>query len=330
MLASHTTSPCRFPGRVLGPLIVLTALVPSVAQADPPAAVSTAPAATAPPAVVPLVVVKPDPRDPVNDQHFSVDPVADGVIIAAGGGTAGLLELILSTGEIVPQKPGSPSNLLSFDQTAVSQTVDPHAALLSNIGLGAAVGFAAIDTVLSGLRDGWDASLVDGMMYAESITLTLALDDITKLAVRRPRPLAYTEQAQLNAQCAATTPPTPAYACPTISSTDTQLSFFSGHAAVIAATTATATYLAFVRAPHSPRPWITLAAGVLLTGFVSVERVRAGAHFPTDVIAGSLFGGAVGVLVPHFHRRKEESPGVWIGLAPAPGGGGTASLQRVF
>jgi undecaprenyl-diphosphatase len=277
------------------------------------------------------VIVKPDPlKDPVKDQHFSVDPIADGVIIAAGGGTAGLLELILSTGEIVPQKPGPQSNLLSFDQTAVSQTVDLNAATISNIGLGAAIGFAAVDTVLSGFRDGSDAALVDGMMYAESLSLTLALTDVTKVAVRRPRPLAYTEQAALNAQCANSNPPVPSYLCPPISSTDAQLSFFSGHASIIAATTATATYLAFVRAPHSPRPWITLAAGVLLTGFVSVERVRAGAHFPTDVIAGSLFGGAVGVLVPHFHRRKEESAGVWIGLAPAPGGGGALSLQGVF
>jgi len=317
--------------RGVGCLIVLAALTPSLAHAAPPTDVSSPPPPTPPPVAVVLApaVAPPSPQDPVKDQHFSVDPIADGVIIAAGGGTAGLLELILSTGEIVPQKPGSPSNLLSFDQTAVSQTVDPNAAMLSNVGLGAAIGFAAVDTVLSGFRDGWDAAVVDGMMYAESLSLTLALNDITKLAVRRPRPLAYTEQAKINQQCAAIG--TPSYECGTITSTDTQLSFFSGHSAIIAATTSTATYLAFVRAPHSPRPWITLAAGLLLTGFVSVERVRAGAHFPTDVIAGSLFGGAVGVLVPHFHRRKEEAPRVWIGLAPAPGGsGGTASLQGLF
>jgi len=326
MLGSPVASSDRLQGRALGPLIVLAMLVPSIARAEPPTAASAALAGASQPTALAAVVV--NPRDPVNDQHFSVDPIADGVIIATGGGTSGLLELILSTGEIVPLKPGSPSNLLSFDQTAVWQTVDPNASQFSNIGLATAIGFAAIDTLLSGIRDGWDASLVDGMMYAESLSLTLALTDITKMAVRRPRPLAYTQQAALNAQCKVNG--TPTYACPTIANTDTQLSFFSGHAALTAAMAATATYLAFVRAPRSPRPWITLAAGVLLTAFVSVERVRAGAHFPTDVIAGSLFGAAVGVLVPHYHRRKEESLGVWIGLAPAPGGGGTASLQGVF
>ncbi|HEY8090372.1 MAG TPA: phosphatase PAP2 family protein, partial [Polyangiaceae bacterium] len=187
-------------------------------------------------------------------------------------------------------------------------------------------GFTGVDTLLSGFRDGWDASLVDAMMYAESLSLTLAFTDVTKIAVRRPRPIAYTEQAAADQSC---TNPIKSQ-CPAVSATDTELSFFSGHASMTAAATATATYLAFVRAPHSPRPWITLAAGTLLTGFVSFERVRSGAHFPTDVIAGSLAGAAIGVLVPHLHRRKEEGVSVWIGLAPAPGGGGSAALQGTF
>ena len=268
-----------------------------------------------------------DKNDPTKDAHFSVDPVTDGVIIVAGAGTSGLLELILSTGELVPQRPGPVSNpFLPFDRTAVSQTVDPNAPLASNLGLGAAIAFAGIDTVLSGFRDGTDAALVDGMLYAEAGSLTLALTDVTKIAVRRPRPLAYTEQAALDKSCA--TPNTPSL-CPAITGTDTQLSFFSGHAAITAAMGATATYLAFERAPHTPRPWITLAASVLLTGFVSVERVRAGAHFPTDVIAGSLFGASVGVLVPQLHRRKERALPVWIGLAPEPGGA-AGTLQGIF
>ncbi|MEO1337682.1 MAG: phosphatase PAP2 family protein, partial [Myxococcota bacterium] len=40
------------------------------------------------------------------------------------------------------------------------------------------------------------------------------------------------------------------------------------------------------------------------TGFVSTMRVVEGKHFPTDVIAGSIIGMGVGVLVPHFHRAS--------------------------
>jgi membrane-associated phospholipid phosphatase len=251
--------------------------------------------------------------DPVKqlDQHFTIDPVTDIVLSGASAGASALLELILSTGEIVPQAHGPTSNLLSIDRIAVTQTFDPNASLYSDLMLGAAVAFAAVDPLLSGVRDGWDAALVDAVMYAESLSMTLFLTDVTKIAVRRPRPIDYVMT---------TSPET---------NTNNELSFYSGHASMTAAVTATATYLAFLRSPNSPRPWITLGVGLLLTGFVSYERVRSGAHFPTDVIAGSMAGAAIGVLVPHLHRQPNEAPHLWIGAAPTPGGG-SVSLQGRF
>jgi membrane-associated phospholipid phosphatase len=144
-------------------------------------------------------------------------------------------------------------------------------------------------------------------MYSESLTLALAFDDIVKIAVRRPRPIDYLPENANNT-----------------TNTDLALSFFSGHAAVVAAMSGTATYLAFVHSPRSPRPWITLAAGTLLTAFVGYERVRAGAHFPTDVMMGGLAGAATGVLVPHLHFTKTASAPIWIDLAPAPRGTGAS------
>ncbi len=243
-----------------------------------------------------------DDPDRQADQHFVVNPVADIVLTGAGAGFSGLLSFILGTGEIVPSKPGDPSNLLGIDRGAVKQTIDPHASTYSDVALWSAVGFAVLDPVLSGLRDGRDAAIVDAVMYAETISLTETLTDITKIAVRRPRPIDYMN--------------------PSGSNTDMELSFFSGHASTVGAISATATYLAFVRAPDSPRTWITLGAGALLTSFVSYERVRSGAHFPTDVFAGAMAGVAVGVLVPHLHRHQDERPTLWIGAMPAQGGGG--------
>jgi undecaprenyl-diphosphatase len=247
------------------------------------------------------------------DQHFVINPVADIVLTAAGAGFSGLLSFILSTGEIVPAPPGSPNNLLGIDRVAVTQTIDPNASTISDITLWSAVGFAALDPILSGFRDGRDAALVDAVMYAEAISLTETLTDITKIAVRRPRPIDYINYNK----------------SPSNTNTDLELSFFSGHASTVGAISATATYLAFVRSPRSPRPWITLGVGALLTSFVSYERVRSGAHFPTDVVAGSMAGIAIGVLVPHLHLHADERPTVWVGAAPAPGGG-TMSLQGVF
>ncbi len=249
------------------------------------------------------------PKKP--DQHFTVDPVADITLTAGGAGLSALLELILSTGEVkpLPVQPGDSNRLLGVNRIAVTQTIDRNAGTFSDIGLATAVGFAVLDPFLSGYRDGWDATLVDAVMYAETIALTEGLTDVTKIAVRRPRPIDYlncsTTASGLTGAC---------------SSTDLELSFFSGHAAITGAITGTATYLAFARSPGSPRPWITLAAGVLLTSFVGFERVRSGNHFPTDVIAGAGVGGAIGVLVPHLHRHSQEAPAVWVGLAPVEGG----------
>lgn len=258
-------------------------------------------------------------------EHFTIDPVIDGMVIAGGATFAELLSLILSTGEIKPTQPGSPDVLLSIDRWAVTQTIDPNAGARSTYALYGAYAYAVLDPILSGVRDGRRAMLVDAVMYAESIAITQAFTAATKIGVRRPRPIDYINcpEGSTGGGCA--------------DNTDLQLSFFSGHASTAGTISATATYLAFMRSgPRAARPWITLASGLLLTSFVSYERVRAGEHFPTDVIMGSLAGAGIGVLVPHLHHRPHTTereycaPPVWIGYAPASGGTGALTLSARF
>lgn len=265
------------------------------------------------------------PRLP-ETEHFTIDPVVDGVLVAGGITFSELLSAIISTGEITPAPvaPGASDRLLSIDKIAVTQTIDPNAGTLSNIGLYGAYAYAVLDPILSGVRDGRRALVVDAILYAESISLTQAFTYATKIGVRRPRPIDY-------ANCSGN--PTP----PGCDSTDLALSFFSGHASSTGAVSATATYLAFMReGPRHPRPWITLGVGTLLTAFVSYERVRSGEHFPTDVIMGSLAGAGIGVLVPHFHRRPHYhestycAPPVLIGFAPLSRDAGAVSLTFRF
>ena len=259
-----------------------------------------------------------------DSEHFTIDPVLDGLLVVGGFTFSELLSLIISTGEIKPQPPGDPNRLLSIDRGAVNQTIDPNADKWSTVGLWTAYGYAVLDPVLSGVRAGRRAFFVDAIMYAESSALTQALTSATKIAVRRPRPLDY-------ANCYPTNNPD------LCSSTDLQLSFFSGHASGTAAIAATATYLAFVRSgPRSARPWITLGLGTALTAFVSYERVRSGYHFPTDVLMGSMAGAGIGILVPHlhhhphYHEQELESPPVIIGYAPSTNGGHSLTFQWKF
>ena len=266
----------------------------------------------------------PPPRLP-ESEHFTIDPVVDGVLVAGGITFSELLGLILSTGEIkpTPLDVNDKDKLLSIDKVAVNQTIDPNADSRSTYALYAMYGYALLDPILSGVRDGRRALLVDAILYAESISLTQAFTNATKIGVRRPRPIDY-------AHCSGTS----GAGC---DNTDLQLSFFSGHASTAGAITGTATYLAFMReGPRRARPWITLGVGTLLTAFISYERVRSGEHFPTDVIMGSLAGAGIGVLVPHLHRRPHYhestycAPPVIIGFAPTPRDGGQMTLGFRF
>jgi membrane-associated phospholipid phosphatase len=245
---------------------------------------------------------------PTGRTRFHADPIFDGAVIALSLGFGGVLESIISTGEIRPQQI-SPnfdrSNLLWIDSHSIPDNPKKSAGTLSNAGLGVAIAFGILDPVLSGFREqSLQTGLVDGALYAESMSITFAVTSLVKLSVRRPRPRAYVDaEAHRN---------DPNYSN---SSTDSELSFFSGHASMTAAVGATASYLAFARSTESTRPWITLGVATALTTFVSIERVRAGQHFPTDVIAGSLAGAGIGVIVPHLHRESDvQQRRVWIGM----------------
>ena len=285
------------------------------AEPVPQEPATTAPATPVEPPKAPerQVSLEPKPAEPkpTGRATFNVDPIADTAVIAVALGFAGVLELINSTGEIRPQqisKTFHRSQLIGIDRGAITATPDKSAGPISNAGLGLAAVFAVIDPVISGFRENSvQTGLVDAFLYAQTVSLTMAMTNMTKMAVRRPRPLAYVDaEAHIND------------ANYSNSSTDSTLSFFSGHAATTAAIGATATYLAFTRSPHTARPWITLGISAVVTTVVSIERVRAGKHFPTDVIAGSVAGAGIGVIVPHLHRSEDvEQRRVWVGFAPA-------------
>jgi membrane-associated phospholipid phosphatase len=264
------------------------------------------------------------PAPTLDGSRLQADPITDGAVLGISIGFAGLSDMIISTGELRPQQISPTfdiSQLLAIDRIAVTQHVDSRARLFSNLGLYAALSYALIDSVATGFReDSKQSALVDAIIYGEVFALTAGVTNLAKMAVRRPRPVAYTDAIAHKDD--------PNYSN---ADTDSSLSFFSGHTAMCGAAAGTATYLAFTRSPHSIRPWITLAGGALLTGFVGYERVRAGAHFPTDVIAGGIAGAGLGVLVAHLHREDTaKQRRVWIGFTPGLGTGGALTLSGLL
>ncbi len=267
--------------------------------------------------------LKPKPLEPPPEQgeRFIADPLLDGGILSISGGFAILLNQIISTGELTPQQPGPTDQLLGIDRGVVHQTPSATARTVSNVGLYTSVAYAVGDSVYTGVADSTEAGWVDLIMYAETAAVTGAVTNLAKLAVRRPRPSAYRERDEIVAQ-GGTAPP--------VTSTNSALSFFSGHASMTAALSSTATYLAFVRSGPT-RGYLTLAGGTAVTTLVCWGRVRGGVHFPTDVIAGAMAGIGIGVLVPHLHREAQlKQRPVWVGVLTTDDGGGGLSLNGLF
>jgi len=226
------------------------------------------------------------------DTPFQISPLWDGGLIALDAG------VLLGLKHLVPQRheDGHRTDLNGLDGPVVEWGTHDDALRSSDLGVTLAIAFALADAGVSGKHDGWRSGVVKTTLYAESALTAAALAEIAKQAVQRPRPCTYQPERRMR----------PALGCGTTDH-DAYLSFFSGHTAVSAALGATATYMAFREDDGGVRGPLTLAAGLALTGFVATERMRAGKHFPTDVLTGFAVGTAVGVLVPHLHHVTRGS-----------------------
>ena len=138
-------------------------------------------------------------------------------------------------------------------------------------------------------------------MFAEAYAIMGGVTYLTKVATARKRPYLYntdlTPEERLGAE------------------DDPKSSFFSGHAA--AAFTAAAFLSKVFTDVHGTSVWSTLVWGssLSLAAYASFARVKAGVHFPTDVIAGAAVGFAVGYLVPVLHK-KERGDRVQVAAGP--------------
>ncbi|PHI21321.1 hypothetical protein CEQ90_02670 [Lewinellaceae bacterium SD302] len=141
-------------------------------------------------------------------------------------------------------------------------------------------------TLLIGRNSRKDAGKI-AILFGEVLLINQGLTEIVKASALRPRPYVFAEDL----------PST------TVLSGNDRAAFLSGHTS---GTAAASFFFAKTFSDYYPdsrlKPyvWGTAIALPVLTGYF---RVRAGQHYPSDVVAGYALGAAVGYLVPALHKR---------------------------
>lgn len=128
------------------------------------------------------------------------------------------------------------------------------------------------------------------VMLGETFLVTEAITKMSKVIVRRNRPLTYNPDFDLGVQ----------------QSENARQSFPSGHTSVTAGMSFFTAKVFHDLYPDSKlRPFVWAGAAVLplATGY---SRYRAGKHFPTDIIVGYALGATVGILIPELHKPVGE------------------------
>jgi len=194
----------------------------------------------------------------------------------------------------------SREELPAFDRPAAGR-YDRNAGIVSDVAiLLTLTGSVALSAL--------DGGLVDLMVAVQAVLVSSAITVPMTMAVRRPRPFVYGENAPLDERTAG----------------GAALSFPSGHTANAFAAALAVFHGVHARHPDSSLPWVVLGVGLALSTTVGIGRVLGGEHFPSDVVAGAAIGASVGWLVPELHRRRVN---VAFGMVD---GARSVSLRGVF
>jgi len=128
------------------------------------------------------------------------------------------------------------------------------------------------------------------MMYTEVFSLNAGFTLFTKAAFGRYRPYSYNPTVDLEFKLNPTT----------------RRSFFSGHVSQVASMsffTATIFDDLYPDSKFKYLVWMGAISAPAITGYL---RVKAGRHFPTDVIVGYGVGALIGYFIPELHKISKE------------------------
>jgi membrane-associated phospholipid phosphatase len=290
--------------------LALGAARAAAAQSNPAAGAAPSSAAQEPAPSLPSPKLTPVPSPPERplpayQLYWEVDVPL--LTLAAVFGIGRTIRGGLAPAYCAPQ-PGSSTEETAYCDPGALNWLDRHVAgryqpswgKWSNVGLYSLEALAAATIIAT---EGPRSGLNDLVVVAEATLAASAASGISTAITGRPRPYMYGTTAPLDVR----------------QNGNGGLSFFSGHTSTAFAAV-TATFFTLHRLhPEARWPWFVLAAGVAGAGFVGATRVLAGAHFPTDVLAGAAVGTSIGLLGPALRaapRRVSAVP-----MAVDSGGG---------
>ena len=163
-------------------------------------------------------------------------------------------------------------------------------ARISDWGLGLAMGVPLAVQISRGLylRQRPNHVVTDTLWVAEIVLINGALNEMIKLATRRPRPFVYGLDPS----------------SPEIQDSENYQSFYSSHTSSIFALGMGAARIISLRYPNRRTKRIVyLGVAALGIGMGSL-RVLAGRHYPTDVLVGALIGTFTGLVLPGLLVRN--------------------------
>jgi membrane-associated phospholipid phosphatase len=148
------------------------------------------------------------------------------------------------------------------------------------------------------------------LMYMETMSITPNIYEWSPLGVtfqNRIRPVAYYDQLTYDQR----------------KSGDNRNSFYSGHVAVVAASTF---FMAKVYSDYNPgigdNKYLLYGAATIPPLIMGYFRVKGLRHFPSDVMVGLGVGALCGIVIPELHRFQDKN--ISLGLYSSSEGTGIA------
>lgn len=253
------------------------------------------------------------------EARYTTDAGREAIAAGAVGSLLLLRQWILSDPVVGPADFDRPWGGSGFDGVATDYASESWRAWTDGalVGLWATAFAAALLPSTAGDGERWGRVVA----LAETGLLTLGTTEVLKMAVGRHRPYTYNSAI----------PDERMEQLVGADSTDARASFPSGHSSMaFAAATFSASVLTTTHDWSRGVDAGVWAATMGIAASTAIGRVRAGKHFPTDVIIGAALGTAFGLLTPSCHEvgdgfcaldgLESASPALEVAIVSVPFG----------